>query len=300
MKEARYKTGRALEMAVKEAAKKSKQDVGKAIDDFYHGRLLERIFSEPSPSFILKGGRSMLARYVDVRRTRDSDLLFDGKNLQDAVDELKRLAAIDLGDHLEYRFVSDDPIVQDEDYRDGRRVTFTPVLGGAKELSNVAIDLVLDDVFTGEPEALAPANRLNIPSLPVYDYWLFPVVNSLCDKISAIMQKRENGQESSRVRDLSDLIFYILIEPIAADELLDNLLREMRVREIEQPTEFTIPKSWHGRYAQDYSNNARESRLPSELCVVGNVEGFVKHFIGPVLARDVQGKIWDPDTLLWK
>lgn len=300
MNETRYKTGTALHSAVKAAAEKSQQDVGKAIDDFYHGRLLERIFSESSPSFILKGGRSMLARYVDVRRTRDSDLLFAGKSVQDAVDELKRLAAIDLGDHLEYRFVSDAPIVHDEEYRDGRRVTFTPVLGGAKELSNVAIDLVLDDVFTGEPEVLAPANRLNIPSLLVYDYWLFPVINSLCDKISAIMQKRENGQESSRVRDLSDLIFYILIEPIDADELLDNLLREMRVREIEQPTEFTVPKSWHSKYAQAYSVVAREARLPSELCVVGNAETFVKQFIDPVLTREAQGKIWNPDTLLWK
>lgn len=300
MNESRYKTGIALHSAVKEAAKKSKQDVNNAIKDFYHGRLLERIFSESSPSFILKGGRSMLARYVDVRRTRDSDLLFSGGNAQAAVDELKRLAAIDLGDHLEYRFVSAEPIVQNEDYRDGVQVRFTTILGGTKELGNVVIDLVLDSVFTGDPEVISPANRLNIPSLPVYDYWLFPVVNSLCDKISAIMRKRENGQESSRVRDLSDLIFYIRNERIDADELLHNLSREMRVREIAQPIEFTVPKSWHSRYAQQYSKVAREAHLSSELCIVGNAETFVKRFLDPVLAREAQGKMWNPDTLLWK
>lgn len=300
MKDVRYQTGRALEKAVKDIAKKSRQDVGKAIDDFYHGRLLERIFSEPSPSFILKGGRSMLARYVDVRRTQDSDLLFTGNKVQDAVDELKRLAAIDLGDHLEYRFVSVEPIVQDEDYRDGVRVKFTPVLGGTKEFDNVLIDLVLDNVFTGAAEVLSPAGRLNIPSLPVYDYLLFPVVNSLCDKISAIVRKRENGQESSRVRDLSDAIFYIKNERIDADELLDNLSREMRVREMEEPAAFTVPESWHSKYSQQYSKVAHEARLPKELCAVANAEAFVKRFLDPVLARDVQGKTWNPDTLLWE
>lgn len=41
-----YRSALALEQAVKAAARKSGQDVGRAVEGFYAGRLLERVFSE--------------------------------------------------------------------------------------------------------------------------------------------------------------------------------------------------------------------------------------------------------------
>ena len=61
----RYKTPAALEMAVKEAAKKSPLDTNRAIAGFYFHRLLCRVFSDPDSPFVLKGGQSVLARTVD-------------------------------------------------------------------------------------------------------------------------------------------------------------------------------------------------------------------------------------------
>lgn len=52
----RYKTAAALEMAVRNAAKASPQDTNRAIAGFYFHRLLCRVFSEPEPRFVLKGG----------------------------------------------------------------------------------------------------------------------------------------------------------------------------------------------------------------------------------------------------
>lgn len=121
-----YGSAAALEMAVKAAARKSGQDTNKAIEAYYPGRLLERVFSEPNPSFILKGGRSILARTAEARYTRDTDFLYQGDDLEKALTELKRLAAIDLGDFIEFRFVSAEPIAEDQEYRDGYRVVFPP------------------------------------------------------------------------------------------------------------------------------------------------------------------------------
>ena len=106
----RYKTARALEMALKEAARRSGRDVNRAMADFWHGRLLERVFSEDDPSFVLKGGRGMLARTPSARYTRDTDMAYGGADADEAVSELRRLAAIDLGDHVEYRFMSESPM----------------------------------------------------------------------------------------------------------------------------------------------------------------------------------------------
>ena len=53
-----YRSALALEQAVKAAAKKSGQDIGRAVEGFYTGRLLERVFSEEEKPFVLKGGRA--------------------------------------------------------------------------------------------------------------------------------------------------------------------------------------------------------------------------------------------------
>lgn len=43
-----YKTARALEMAIKEAAKASELDTNRAIANFYFHRFLCRVFSDPT------------------------------------------------------------------------------------------------------------------------------------------------------------------------------------------------------------------------------------------------------------
>lgn len=52
----KYKDSRSLEMAIKATAKSSSMDTNKAIEGFYFDRFLCRVFSEPEPAFILKGG----------------------------------------------------------------------------------------------------------------------------------------------------------------------------------------------------------------------------------------------------
>ena len=105
-----YQSALALEQAVRAAARKSGQNVGRAVEGFYVGRLLERVFSEERKSFVLKGGRGILARTVNARYTTDTDFLYRGDNLEEALRELRRLASKDLGDRIEFRFISAEEI----------------------------------------------------------------------------------------------------------------------------------------------------------------------------------------------
>ena len=66
----RYKTPRALEQAVKAAARKSSRDTSRAIAGFYHDRFLCRVFAADEPAFVLKGGQSMLAKVPGAREAR--------------------------------------------------------------------------------------------------------------------------------------------------------------------------------------------------------------------------------------
>lgn len=105
----RYETPAALEMAVREAAKASPLDTGRAISGFYFHRLLCRVFANGNASFVLKGGQGMLARTIDARATCDIDLLSAGSSLGDAPSELRGLAEVDLGDFVTFEFAGGEP-----------------------------------------------------------------------------------------------------------------------------------------------------------------------------------------------
>lgn len=198
----RYRTAAALEMAVRDAAKASPQDTNRAIAGFYFHRLLCRVFSDPKQHFVLKGGLGMLARVPDARSTRDIDLSTDALSAEEAVEDLRRLAAIDLGDFVAFRFEGAERIRLDDGYRSGHKVTFVPLLGG-RPMQRVSVDLVADSIPCGTPDRVSPADRLDIAGVPVFDYLVYPVASAVADKVSGVMEVHD-GRPSSRVKDLVD------------------------------------------------------------------------------------------------
>ena len=112
-----YRSAHALEMAVKDAAKNSAIDTGRAVSGFYFHRLLCRIFADGNESFVLKGGQGMLARTIDARATRDIDLLSMRNDLESALADMKRLAQKDLDDFVSFEFIDARPIKVDDEYR---------------------------------------------------------------------------------------------------------------------------------------------------------------------------------------
>lgn len=105
-----YQTSRAVESAIKDAAKNAAAadpslDTNKRIQLEYFNRFLSRIFSEGEDSeWVLKGGTGILARIPSTRSTQDIDLYRQGFTLDQALSDLKRLAAVDLGDHFRFEY----------------------------------------------------------------------------------------------------------------------------------------------------------------------------------------------------
>ncbi|USR79011.1 nucleotidyl transferase AbiEii/AbiGii toxin family protein [Arcanobacterium pinnipediorum] len=301
MTERRYRTARALELAVKESAKKSSQNTNHALEGYYTGRFLERIFSEDPPAFILKGGRGMLARTIDARYTRDTDVVYNGHDLEEAVDELKRIARIDLGDYLEYT-VEPDPqlIASNQEYRDGYRVKISVLFGKTKKLNAITLDLVVDRIAIEETDAIEPANRLSVEGIPVFTYRVYPVVNAIADKVCATMQRYEGGRASSRVRDLVDLIIYMRNEDIDGDALSKQLASEARIRRLGTLDSFHVPEDWLSKYSDGFRRIAKEAKLPVELQDIMSAEELVKTCIDPALAGETGGAVWDSRNLRWE
>ncbi len=298
--EQRYHTPRALLDAVKARARNSGQDVGRSLSDFFHYRFLERVFSEENPQFVLKGARGMLARRIDSRRTLDTDLFYRGADIDKASEEIARIGMIDLNDFLIFRISGSEPIVKEQSYRDGTQIKLTPVMGGIEQRERVSVDLVVDSVFSGEPDHVTPAGRLSIPDLPVFDYLVQPVANAMTEKVCAIMETHGKDRPSSRVKDLADLASYITSQPFSANEFRQELLLECRLRKLTPIKAFTTPSAWGSSgFRASYRKSAKEAHLSTEYEDLAETERAVKECIDVALSGSVDGKTWDPNLLQW-
>ena len=294
----RYKTPRALEQAVKAAAKKSGRDTNRAIAGFYHDRFLCRVFATDEPAFVLKGGQSMLAKIPDARETRDVDLLGRTADLDEALEELKRAAATDLGDFVEFRFRDAVPTDTSQDYRKGYTATFDTWLGGTKSVGAVSIDLVVDPTPPEEFEVLAPVARLDVEGLAYFDYVANTPETRVAEKACAVMQEYATGP-SSRVKDLADLATSMLNERVDAAKLARRLCIECAFRHMEPITEFSVPETWKTTLSANYRKMAREAKLPRELEDVVTAEEAVAGWLRPVIAGETASDVWDPDSQAW-
>jgi hypothetical protein len=101
-----YPTAKGVEDAIKAAARRAfAADPSLTTDERirleHFNRFLSRVFSEGTDSeWLLKGGTGLLARVPSARATLDIDLYREGYGLDEAVEDLRRLAARDLGDHF--------------------------------------------------------------------------------------------------------------------------------------------------------------------------------------------------------
>ena len=272
----RYKTPAALEMAVKEAAKKSPLDTNRAIAGFYFHRLLCRVFSDPDSPFVLKGGQSVLARTVDARATRDIDLLARETGVEAAVADLRRLAGIGLDDFISFSFDKAEPIKADDEYRSGMKVWFTPSLGG-KSLQAVSVDLVVDEVDGLEPETITPADRLQIDDIPVFDYRIYRAESALADKLLAMVEVHDSRA------------------------LAEQVANESRARKVNLPERFQIPDAWPAVYGKPYAKMARQAKVDDVAPDMVSAEELAAKLYEPALGTHWKhgASTWNPSSLIW-
>lgn len=292
-----YRTPQALEMALKSAARASSMDTGRAVSSFYHHRLLCRVFSDPRSRFLLKGGQSMLSRTVDARATRDIDLLDEGGDLDAALAELRRLAEKDLDDFVVFEFLSVEPIKVEDEYRSGLNVRFAVYLG-ARRMQDVSVDLVVDEVPQDGHDVLTPADRVEVPGVPVCDYRVYRVASALADKLCGIAEEH-GGRPSSRVKDLVDIVVYALTEPVEGDELIARLRTETGARGMALPERFAVPDVWRRLYESNFTKVSRQVGALGNGLGMGDAEAMAARLLDPALDGSAAGKSWDPVESCW-
>lgn len=294
----RCKSAAALEMAVKSAASASPMDTGRAVSAFYFHRLLCRVFAGGNGSFVLKGGRAMLARTVDARATRDIDLLSTEGSLEDALEELVRLAGTDLGDFVTFEFTGSRPIKAEDEYRSGLSVGFVPMLG-AKRMQPVSVDLVVDEVLLEGAERISPADRIEVDGLETCDYLVYPVEAALADKLCGIVEVH-GRRASSRVKDLVDIAVYATTATVDGSGFQSRLRREASARRIFLGDSFGLPKAWGAPQARQYAKLCQRTGLPEALRNMEAASELAGRLLDPAIRGEAGGRHWNPEAREWE
>ena len=296
-----YQTPAAVESAIRSAAQKAAQN-DKSLStqerirlEYFH-RFLCRIFSEtPTDAWLLKGGTALLARVPSARATSDVDLFNQRHSLAAALTELRRLAALDLGDFFRFEDVSHTDSLggKQQAYTEGIRVSFDVYLGVNKK-DRLNVDLVVKAVTTETPETIIPSNVLTLPKLPQCEYRLYPLVDQMADKVCATLSVY-NGYPSTRVKDLVDLVVLTLTQTIDGGSLEVAITREAASRGLPLPETFTVPPDWDASYRK------LASPIPDckDYLTVALATSLVNALLEPVLAGKAKGLRWDPKIRAW-
>ncbi|MBD8729398.1 nucleotidyl transferase AbiEii/AbiGii toxin family protein [Frigoribacterium sp. CFBP 13707] len=306
-----YADGFALHQAANAQARSDERTSGvptqTAMTQLVFDRFLCRVFSDPLAGFALKGGTGMLARIPTGRATRDVDLEHQSLSVAAAVDEMTRLAAVDLQDF--HRFTK-GPVRRmvggNQPDIEGTRVTFNVDLLGPmdsigrrriKRLGPVAVDLAIHNRPTRPLARQAPRFRLELSKpLIVHDYLMISVEDQIADKAAAMMDTSyASGEGSSRAKDLIDIVLLARHSSIRAETLRLAIEAERSRRRISTFTSLTATPAIQTGFAKVA---AKTSALPKALTWQSALE-TANSLVEPALTEAAHDRTWDPTALRW-
>jgi len=297
-----FSTPQGVEQAIKSAAKKQAEaglsaSITDAIQNEYRNRFLSRVFSgAEGASWVLKGGTGMLARIHDARATIDVDLLAEAVDLDEALSDLTKLVQVDLGDFFRFDYLKHEKIgVSDNQPNiDGYRVIYQVSIGVASK-GTIKIDLIVGGLITGKVEYVKPVGKLNIPRLKSFPYRLYPLSDQVADKVCAVIEVH-NGKESSRIKDLIDLVEVATYFDMFGGELSTALLAEFDHRGRRPPSKLLVPARWKGGYLK----LSRETPAAQRFEDFESAVDLVSSYINPVLTGEVDTRTWSSKSLSWE
>lgn len=297
-----YSSPRAVEAAIKDAAAKAAAadpslSVNERIRLEYFNRFLSRVFSEgDDSSWVLKGGTGVLARVISARSTLDIDLYRRGVTMEQALADLQRVAAVDLGDHFRFEYEASGPILGGDmqPYLSGSRATFQVIVGTSRK-TQLQVDVAVGVHTTQEAQTMAPANALNLPKLVAHPYKLYPIVDQIADKVCATVGEYL-GQPSSREKDLVDLVVLAVTHDLDGTALARALVTEFARRQMSVPDRFAVPASWGRGHRKQSAGISHCAEHPT----VEHAQNLVAQLIDPALKDSVAGQTWVAANRIWQ
>jgi len=252
-------------------------------------RLMARLARVAPGRWALKGGLAMDTRLPGhARASMDMDI-DHVLGATAAREDLSRAASEDLDDHFAFALLGTEE-VQEGGRRLALRYRFeASVAGVAFEPLQVDVTTLAPEVWEVEP-AQRPGLLSNVGLGPI-EVMLVPLERQVAEKLHAYT-RRYNG-ESTRVRDLVDLVIIRQFETVDARRLRDEITRTF-ARRGTHPVPDRLPAP-PADWARAFAGEAEVLGIPRTLA-----EGFdlAATWLDPVLQGTAKG-VWHPKRQVW-
>lgn len=225
-------------------------------------RLLARLASTPTRDWMLKGAFALELRLgLRTRATKDVDLALPAEE-DDAIEYLNSAAALDLGDYFQFE-VRRTPALDTASEIRAVRFTVRADLAG-RRFEQFPVDMALSESSPVETEQLSVPNSLEFAGLSLPAVPVVGLERHVAEKLHAYTGRYgPSGRESTRVKDLVDIVLIAELTELDASRLAASLKTTFDQR-ASQPLPQSVPTppdSW----ARPYAQLAREVGLEADL-----------------------------------
>lgn len=228
-------------------------------------RLLARLFHEPDPPWLLKGGYAMELRFrPKARTTRDVDLTLSDavepgaitERLAEVHEALMAAAGRDLTDFFEFTI----PPARSEltAAPDGGGVFSVVAKVAGREFARFHIDIGFGDAALGTPDRLPGDDLLAFAEIPPPVVLAIPKAQQFAEKIHAYTFPWTD-RENTRSRDLVDMVLLIERGELETDGVRRAVVETFSHRRRHAiPTDLPPPP---GAWAAEFPAMAREAGI---------------------------------------
>ncbi|MDE3269975.1 MAG: nucleotidyl transferase AbiEii/AbiGii toxin family protein [Pseudomonadota bacterium] len=232
-------------------------------------RLLARLFKEPKPAWVLKGGYAMELRTQNARVTKDVDLTIpEGSNIpteQSKIsvalyDSLTNALAEDLGDFFSFS-VREKSVELVGPPNGGVRFHVSAILDG-RIFAEFHVDIGTGDVRIWPFEKLACRNLLAFAGVDCPAFPSIPAEQQFAEKLHA-HTFQQDGKSSSRVKDLTDMVLLIQGGEMDRSKLL-SVLQQTFAKRNTHPLPDELPL-FSDEWAEQFATLATKCRLEMTL-----------------------------------
>ena len=254
-------------------------------------RFLARLLAVQPDGWMLKGGLALQLRLGQrARTTKDIDVLLR-QPLPEIGPTLTRAAQLDLDDWFSFA-VRQDPD-QLPGPGDGGWRFFVMARVDSRAFETFHVDIGLGDPVLEPAEALTTPPLLAFAGIPPLALPCYPLSQHLAEKVHAYVRPRASG-ESTRVKDLVDIMLVAACSPVAAPALRAAIQATFAAQgAAEPPTSLPEPPA---AWTSKYRKLAQESGLVA--VTLPQALAQAQTFLDPVLSGQTQGT-WAPERQAW-
>lgn len=284
----------ALEQRLRTRAQQRGVELSRLRKQVVFDRLLARLLALAPERYVLKGGYALDLRLGDrARATQDIDLVVF-ESIDVVIDDLSTVATDPNADDYFVLAANRTAALEGLEAATAVRFLVQSQLAG-RRFEQFHLDVGFGDAPSASPELVVGQDLLAFADVPPLTIPTLPIEQHVAEKLHAYTRTYADGRQSTRVKDLVDLVLILRSMSPSAQALMEAIGATFADRDTQPRPDHlpTPPSGWTAQYV----------RLAGQVGIDTDLKAGWRAssaFLNPVLGGEVAPEAtWSPDDQRW-